>query len=179
MCLLGVVKTPDVSTIASLIIAIMSGALPDIKPLSWLYSFMFNSSLPEYLIYGFSTIGLFSLLYNIAIIIISPVACTLNKQTYDWLNKLSTEDAIYIPLLYIVYLLYVSHIGLLTPTAAVLGVFAVMLPFLYRLIVYYVAGHISTTTCYKNFYIFVVSLALTIPATVLYLYIINFILAVL
>jgi len=162
------------STIASLIIALMSGSIPDFEPLNWLYNLLFSTSLPDYLIYGFTAIGLFSLFYSLTVVlIITPISCTLNGSLSTWFNKLSTEDLIFIPLVYIVYLAYLYHYDLLTPTAASVGILAVMLPFIYRLTVYTIDKYLRTDSCYRNLYLFFISFILLIPISALYLIIVH------
>jgi len=169
------------SVVASLLSAIMLGSfeafIPGFNPISYLYEFLFSESLPEYLYVGFSAIGYFSLLYSFVSLILSPITCNAKVSIDFSFEKPSKEDFIYVPLLYLVYL-YVVHVkGLLTPDSAAVGLLAIMLPMIYRFIVYFVNTRLSTYSqrCDYNLIVFVVSITLAVPVTALYLFAMHYV----
>jgi len=168
--------------IASLISAIMLGSfsvfIPDFNPVSFFYQLLFNESLPDYLYDGFFAMGHFSLLYSFIALLLSPVACRgVNIRLEFNFDRPSKEDLVFIPLLYIVYL-YVTYVnGLLSFESAVVGIVAITLPLTYRFIVYFVDYQLSShaSSCYYSLYVFIVSITLAIPITVIYIYVSHFV----
>jgi len=170
--------------IASLITAIMLGSfsvfIPGFNPVDYLYQLLFGESIPDYLYNGFYAIGHFSLLYSFVALLLSPLSCAagVTARSFDF-DRPSKEDLIFFPLLYLVYV-YVLYVqDMLTYESAVVGVFAITLPLVYRLLVYFVQGGLERyrSSCYFSLYVFVVSIVLCIPLTVIYLAAINCVLS--
>jgi len=171
-----------ISTISSLIISILTGAIPHFQPLNTIYQFLFNKPLPTYLLLGFSTIGTFTLYYTLfSILILLPFTCYIGGSLYQFnnsvnlLHKPSKEDIVYLILLYSTYLYicYVNHY--LTSHTALVGVFAIFLPFLYRAVVYSVDMLLEKyhSKCLYPLYLFTCSFFISIPVTIFYLYILH------
>jgi len=168
--------------IASLIAAIMLGSfsafIHDFNPVNSLYILLFNESMPDYLFDGFYAIGYFSLLYSFVALLLTPLACNIGFSTRSFdFDTPSKEDLVFFPLLYMVYL-YVLYVqGLLTAEAAVVGIFAITLPVMYRLLVYFVTNRLSRykSSCYFSLYVFLVSITLSVPLTVIYMFVIGYI----
>ena len=102
----------------------------------------------------------------------------MTARSFDF-DRPSKEDLIFFPLLYLVYV-YVLYVqDMLTYESAVVGVFAITLPLVYRLLVYFVQGGLERyrSSCYFSLYVFVVSIVLCIPLTVIYLAAINCVLS--
>ena len=132
---------------------------------------MFGQHLPTYLYDGLSSVGLFSLIYSLFATIFYPLYCRYGiKPEYDPFSTLSKEDLIYVPLIYAVYLYVIYVNGSLNPTSALVGLIAIPLPFMYRLIVYFVSDRMSglKESCYYPTVVFFVSLFMSIPVTILY-----------
>jgi len=168
------------TAIASLISAIMLGSfaslIPGFNPVSMLYNYLFGEPLPEYLYDGFSAIGQFSLLYSFVAVLISPFYCRLDLAlTFD---RPSKEDLVYIPLMYLVYVYVVNVKGLLTIDSALVGIVAVTLPVAYRLIVYLLDSRLERykSSCYYQLGLFLLSLAVCVPVTIVYLAVVHAIL---
>ena len=167
----------SVGTIAGLVVAIMLGSIPGFDPLGIIYHTIFGHSLPQYLKYGFSTIGLFTMFYTlIAILIFTPIQCSLGKSfdeidnVMSSLDKPGKEDLLYIPLLYIVFVITLFVNNSISNESLALGVFAICLPIIYRLIVYKLSDALSNVNrCYYPLYLFLASFVVCIPITVVYL----------
>lgn len=173
------------TAIASLISAIMLGSfeafIPGFNPISYLYALLFGESIPEYLLHGFYAMGYFSLLYSLIGILVIPVACNIGFSARGFnFETPSKEDFVFFPILYLVYLYVIYTRGLLTLESAVVGICAVTLPVVYRLLVYFVSSRFSSIkeSCYFNLYVFLVSIMLSIPVTVIYLLAIKCLIAV-
>lgn len=164
-----------VGLVSGIVIAILTGSIPGIDPINWIYSALFGSPIPEYLDYGFSSIGIFTLLYSaFYTLILSPIYCELGKTTSPTLTfeRPSKEDLIYIPFIYITYLWTVNYYGLLTYDTAIAGIFVIMLPIIYRFVIYTLDYSMQdlTRSCYYPIYLFVASLLSLVPLTAVYLF---------
>lgn len=172
------------TAVASLITALMLGSLssiiPGLNPMDYFYRLLYSKSLPEYLYDGFGAIGYFSIIYSFISLLISPIYCLYGiKQIDITFDRLSKEDIVYLPLLYLVYIYVIYVKGYLSVGAALVGIIAIILPLIYRLITYFVSDRLQgfKTSCYYQLAVFVVSLFLAIPVTVLYEIIIHTILS--
>jgi len=155
----------------------MTGSIPDFNPLNSIYNILYNQDLPDYLDYGFYSIGLFSLFYSLVVILLlAPISCATSKQinTID-LDKPSLEDIlIYLPLVYVVYILVLYRYDLLTTSTALVGFIVIMLPMAYRMLVYWLNSIAPyKNSCYYSLYLFILSFALAIPVTVFFIILIH------
>lgn len=166
----------SVGTVSGLVVGIMLGSFPGFDPVNSIYRCIFNSPLPEYLRYGFSAIGLFTMFYTLAaILIFTPLECALGvsigmNSPSSALDRPSKEDLMYIPLLYLVYLATLHMNKLLTYQTALVGVFAIILPIAYRWITYGISNLMSSIrSCYYPLYLFLISFGACVAFTFLYL----------
>ena len=160
------------SLIASLVTAIMLGSLsaivPGLNPIAWIYRFVFGSDIPDYLNLAFGAIGNFTLIYSLVAILISPISCRMRESVSQLFEEPSKEDWLYVPMLYAVYLYVIYVNGMFTYEAALIGVFAVMIPLVYRSIVYSARQWLSEyrSSCSYDMYVFLTSLIASFAVTV-------------
>lgn len=169
------------TAIASLVSAIMLGSfetfIKGFNPVGYLYSIMFNEEIPDYLFYGFFAIGNFYLIYSLASVVISPVACRVGaRSTEPDFETPNVRDLMFLPILYLVYLLAIYSNYMLTAESSTVGLFAITLPIAYRLVVYFISDRFSAlkTSCYFNLYVFLISIFMSIPVTIVYLLVIKY-----
>jgi len=169
------------TAISSLITAIMLGSfsqiIPGFNPIDIIYNVLFGQHLPEYLYDGLSSVGLFSLIYSLVLTVFYPIYCRIGvSPDTDIFDRLSKEDLVYLPLIYLIYVYVIYIDGYLTPEALVVGLLSIPLPFIYRLVVYFVSDCLSNLkgTCYYPTAVFLVSLSIAIVVTVLYELVIHY-----
>lgn len=165
-----------VAMVSGLVTALMTGFLPGFTPITTqLYNFMFNLSIPTYLTYGIGSIFYIATVYNFATVILSPVSCSFDVK--DHFNKPSIEDPLFYLSLYFIYMGVLWWNDLLAYGTAVVGLFAILLPVGFRVAVYMADSILESlkSLCRYPFYLFVASMAFTIPITVVILILIRYV----
>lgn len=164
------------TAVGSLITAIMLGGFsaifPWLNPVDWMYRHLFGFPMPDYLYYGFSALGDFTLIYSLFLVLFSPIYCKIGSRfEIPSFDKPSKEDYVFILLAYLVYVYALQVRQLLTVESALVGFLAILLPVMYRLLVYIFDELLSNrvSPCYYNPVLFVISILACIPVTAAYL----------
>jgi len=176
-------NTISIATISTLIISILTGAIQGFHPLNFIYQVLFNQELPVHLLLGFSAIGTFTLYYTLfTLLVLLPLYCYFGLRLDhigdgDIISTPSKEDILYLILIYLAYI-YVCYTNeILTKEAMVMGIFAILLPFFYRGVVYVVNDALKKyqKQCIYPLILFLVSFIFSVLLTIPYLYVLHYV----